>query len=69
MMSDEARLRRVAAVYASKYGWQVDVRDGAFYAEGAPTAGRPPYGVYEVTPTTIFGFGTDESFNATRWRF
>jgi PPOX class probable F420-dependent enzyme len=69
IVSDEARLRRVADAYVSKYGWQVTVRNGAFYADGAPTAGPPPYEVYEVTPTTIFGFGTDESFGATRWRF
>ena len=53
----------------------VTVRDGAFHdgafhdAEGAPTAGPPPYDVYEVIPTTAFGFGTDESFSPTRWRF
>ena len=69
IVSDEAGLRRVADAYASKYGWQVTMRDGAFYADGAPTAGPPPYEVYEVTPTTIFGFGPDESFGATRWRF
>ncbi len=68
-VSDEARLQRVADAYASTYGWQVAVRDGAFYADGAPTAGPPPYEVYEVSPTTIFGFGTDESFSATRWCF
>jgi len=68
-VSDEARLRRVAGVYASKYGWHVEVRDGVFYADGAPTAGPPPYEVYEVLPTTAFGFGTDESGGATRWRF
>ena len=45
------------------------VRDGAFYADGAPTAGPPPYEVYEVTPATAFGFPTDETFTATRWRF
>jgi nitroimidazol reductase NimA-like FMN-containing flavoprotein (pyridoxamine 5'-phosphate oxidase superfamily) len=69
-VSAEARLQRVAAAYASKYGWQVAVRNGAFHdADGAPTAGPPPYEVYEVTPTTIFAFGTDESFGAARWRF
>ena len=69
-VSDEARLHRVAEVYASKYEWHVTVRDGAFYADyGAPTAGPPPYEVYEVTPTMVFGFGTDESFSPTRWRF
>ena len=68
-VSDETRLHRVAEVYMSKYGWPVTVRDGAFYGDGAPTAGPPPYEVYEITPTTAFGFPTDETFTATRWRF
>jgi nitroimidazol reductase NimA-like FMN-containing flavoprotein (pyridoxamine 5'-phosphate oxidase superfamily) len=68
-VSDAGRLERVAEVYATKYGWQVTVRDGAFYADGAPTAGPPPYEVYELTPTRAFGFGMDESLGATRWRF
>jgi nitroimidazol reductase NimA-like FMN-containing flavoprotein (pyridoxamine 5'-phosphate oxidase superfamily) len=68
-VSQEARLHRVAEVYMTKYGWPVTVRDGAFYADGAPTAGPPPYEVYEVIPTTAFGFPWDETFNPTRWRF
>lgn len=68
-VSDQARLQRVADAYASKYGWQVTVRNGAFHADGAPTAGPPPYEVYVVTPTTIFALGTDDSFGAARWRF
>jgi nitroimidazol reductase NimA-like FMN-containing flavoprotein (pyridoxamine 5'-phosphate oxidase superfamily) len=68
--TDEAGLRRVADAYGSKYDWQVTVRDGAFHdAEGAPTAGPPPYDVYEVTPTSVFGFGTDGTFSPTRWQF
>ncbi len=66
---DEATLQRVAAAYASKYDWPVTVRDGAFSADGAPTAGPPPYDVYAVAPTLAFAFGTDESVGATRWRF
>ena len=66
---DAAKLQRVADAYASKYDWHVTVRDGAFWADGAPTAGPPPFDVYEVTPTTVFGFGTDEAFSPTRWRF
>jgi nitroimidazol reductase NimA-like FMN-containing flavoprotein (pyridoxamine 5'-phosphate oxidase superfamily) len=63
--SDEARLQQVADVYAS-VGWHPTVRDGAFYADaGAPSAGPPPYEVYEVTPTTAFGFNNA----ATRWSF
>ena len=68
-VSEEARLHRVAEVYMTKYEWQVTVRDGAFYADGAPTAGPSPYEVYEVIPTTAFGFPWDETFNPTRWRF
>ena len=68
-VSQEARLHRVAEVYMTKYEWPVTVRDGAFYADGAPTAGPPPYEVYEVIPTTAFGFPWDETFNPTRWRF
>jgi hypothetical protein len=59
----------VAEAYAAKYGWRVAIRDGAFVADGAPTAGPPPYDVYELTPATVFGFGTDEQHGATRWRF
>jgi nitroimidazol reductase NimA-like FMN-containing flavoprotein (pyridoxamine 5'-phosphate oxidase superfamily) len=54
-VSQEARLHRVAEVYMTKYEWPVTVRDGAFYADGAPTAGPPPYEIYEVIPTTAFG--------------
>lgn len=68
-VTGEARLHRVAEVYMTKYGWPVTVRDGAFYADGAPTAGPPPYEVYDVLPTTAFGFPWDETFNPTRWRF
>jgi nitroimidazol reductase NimA-like FMN-containing flavoprotein (pyridoxamine 5'-phosphate oxidase superfamily) len=67
---EEAILRAVADAYASKYEWRVTVRDGAFHdAEGAPTAGPPPYDVYELQPATGYGFGTVEPARSTRWRF
>lgn len=70
-VTDDAWLRRVAGVYESKYEWPVEIRDGAFFAEGAPTAGPPPFHVYEVRPATVYGFGTDEDHfdRSTRWRF
>ena len=36
-----------------------------------PTAGPPPYEVFEITPTVVFGFGTDEVHapRSTRWSF
>jgi len=39
------------------------------YNYGAPSAGPPPYEVYEVIPMTVFGLGTDDPYGATRWRF
>lgn len=67
---DEARLQHVAELYSSKYGWHLRVHDGAYLADyGAPSAGPPPYELYEVRPVTVFGLGTDEPFGATRWRF
>jgi Pyridoxamine 5'-phosphate oxidase len=68
-VTGEARLHRVAEVYLSKYGWPVTVREGAFYGDGAPTAGPPPYEVSEVIPTTAFAFPWDETYIPTRWRF
>ncbi len=67
---DDATLQRVADVYGSKYNWRVTVHDGAYSADfGAPSAGPPPYELYEVRPTKVFGLGTDEPYGATRWRF
>ena len=68
-VNSETKLRRVAGAYASKYAWHVDIRGGAFYGDGAPTAGPPPYEVYELTPSVVFGFGTDGTLSPTRWRF
>jgi hypothetical protein len=69
---DEAHLQRVAAAYDEKYAWPPTVVDGRFDAPyGAPTAGPPPYEVYEITPEVVFGFGTDDEHapRSTRWRF
>ena len=67
---DAVALQHVADAYASVYGWRVTMREGAFHdAVGAPTAGPPPYDVYEVAATKAFAFGTDEKFTSTRWLF
>ena len=66
-VTDAATAERAARVYLAKYGWDPEPRDGRFWAEGAPTAGAPPLDLYEVRPTKVFSFGTNESHNATRW--
>lgn len=72
-VSDEAWLRRIADAYESKYGggWRFAVRDGAFYHDSGSLRGTDPGAalVYEVAPSTAFGFGKGESFSQTRWRF
>ena len=67
---DEDDLHHVAGLYSSKYGWHLEVNDGAYLADyGAPSAGPPPYELYEVRPVTVFGLGIEEPFGATRWTF
>ena len=68
-VTDTATLERIAQAYA-RVGWNATVRDGALYAEySAPSAGPPPWNVYEVKPATVYALGTDEPYGATRFRF
>ena len=66
---DERTLERLAKRYADQ-GWPAIVKDGAFtYDFSAPSAGPPPWDLYALTPTTVFGVLTVEPGGATRWRF
>ena len=68
-VSDDATLQRLAKRLAAT-GWPARVEDGAFtYDYSAPSAGPPPWYLYEITPTTAFGVLYDEKGGATRWRF
>jgi Pyridoxamine 5'-phosphate oxidase len=77
-VTDEGRLRRVVDAYATVMQWPLTVQDGAVVGPNAPTAGPPPYAVYEVRPAAILGLpgiaGTEGgetpgAFSPTRWRF
>ena len=71
-VTSEAALRLIAEAYRTKYGWPVTVTGGALDAPyGAPTAGPPPYFPYEVTPSTVFAFGTADEYagRTTRYQF
>jgi len=63
---DDAKLQRVADAYESKYGsdWRFDVHDGSFNGQGGNVAL-----VFEVAPTTAFGYGRGTVASQTRWRF
>jgi nitroimidazol reductase NimA-like FMN-containing flavoprotein (pyridoxamine 5'-phosphate oxidase superfamily) len=68
-VTDDATLHRVADRYRAQ-GWEPTVEDGAFTAPySAPSAGPPPWDLYEITPTTAYGVATAEPHGATRWRF
>ncbi len=65
-VTDDARLRRLAEAWVSKYGepWRFDVGDGVFRH---PRGGGEAW-VYAVDATTAFGFGK-APYSQTRWRF
>jgi pyridoxamine 5'-phosphate oxidase-like protein len=68
-VTDDETLRRIAKRYGDS-GWPAEVKDGAFtYDYSAPSAGPPPWYLYAITPTTVFGVMSEEPGGATRWRF
>jgi hypothetical protein len=68
-VSDRPTLLRLARRYAAQ-GWPASVSGAAFTAEySASSAGRPPWNLYVVRPSTAFGVSTAEPPGATRWRF
>jgi nitroimidazol reductase NimA-like FMN-containing flavoprotein (pyridoxamine 5'-phosphate oxidase superfamily) len=68
-VTDPHKLQRVAAAYADG-GWPASVRDGSLTAEySAPSAGPPPWDLYEVTPARGYALGTAEPYGASAWAF
>jgi hypothetical protein len=66
IIRDDGELQRIATLFG---GWDPQVRDGAFWHEySAPSAGPPPWDVYEITPTTVYAVASEEPHGATRWR-
>lgn len=71
-IDDPRRLQQIGEAYQDKYNWPVTVVGNAFDAPyAAPTAGHPPYRVYELTPAVAYAFGTanDLAERSTRFRF
>ena len=68
-VTDDETLQRLAKRYGET-GWPARVEDAAFtYDYSAPSAGPPPWYLYELKPTTVFGVLGSEPGGATRWRF
>ena len=70
-VTDPTLVARIAKRYQAQ-GWPAAVSDDevSLTAEySAPSAGSPPYIVYEVAPETVFALGTTEPDGATSFRF
>lgn len=68
-VTDPATLDKLAGSYRAQ-GWPAEVSGDAFTAPySAPSAGPPPWYLYEVVPVTAFGVATTEPGGAMRWRF
>ena len=68
-VTDGPTLERLAKRYDTG-GWPATVDGDAFTAPySAPSAGPPPWYLYELTPATAFAVATAEPHGATRWRF
>lgn len=70
-VTDDAQLRRLAAMWLSKLDWPFDVVDGMFHdpdaPEGIDDAGRAV--VFGVAPAKILAFAKGSPFTQTRYRF
>ena len=67
--SGHALLQHLAEVFAEG-GWAPTVAGGGFTHEySAPSAGPPPWYVYEFTPEDAYAVGSKEPGGATRWTF
>jgi hypothetical protein len=68
-VTDSETLERIAAGYRAG-GWPAEVQEDALTAPFcAPSAGPPPWHVFQFTFHTAVGVATTEPYGATRWRF
>lgn len=68
-VTDKETLETVAGLYRAD-GWPAEVAGDAFTAPySAPSAGPPPWHLYQFRFHTAFGVATAEPNGATRWRF
>jgi hypothetical protein len=74
-VTDEAAVRRLAEEFGGE-GWPLEARGSDVYGPHGPTAGPPPYAIYRLEPTKVFGlpgmfgmFEDDRHHKPTRWTF
>jgi hypothetical protein len=68
-VTDEKTLRRLARLYVAQ-GWPARAEKRALTAPfSAPSAGRPPWYLYDLMPESAYAVTTAKPHGATRWRF
>jgi hypothetical protein len=68
-VTDGPTLEQIAAKYREG-GWPVQAEGDAFTAPfSAPSAGPPPWYLYQVAFDRVYGVATEEPHGATRWLF
>ena len=76
-LTDGDGVRRVADVLIEG-GWPLEVKADKVYGPNAPTAGPPPYTIFRIVPSRVFGlpgmfgmekFDPDDLPKPTRWDF
>ena len=68
-VTDGPTLEEIAAKY-NEGGWPVTAEGDAFTAPfSAPSAGPPPWYLYQVEFDRVYGVATEEPHGATRWSF
>ncbi|HET9601833.1 MAG TPA: pyridoxamine 5'-phosphate oxidase family protein [Acidimicrobiales bacterium] len=54
-ITDQETLRRGVEAYGTKLEWPLELSDGGVTGPNAPTAGPPPYAMFRLVPSRIFG--------------
>jgi hypothetical protein len=76
-LTDDATVRHVTEVLVAN-NWPLEARGHEVYGPHGPTAGPPPYAIYRIVPTRVFGlpgmlgmdqFDPEDLPNPTRWDF
>jgi pyridoxine/pyridoxamine 5'-phosphate oxidase len=68
-VTDGKTLQRIAQLYAEQ-GWPARATETSLTAEfSAPSAGPPPWDLYQMRPASAIGVASAEPYGATRWRF
>ena len=77
LLEDPAAVQRVAEQLRAT-NWPLEVRGTEVYGPHAPTAGKPPYRIWRLTPAVVFGlpgmlgmeqYQPEELPKPTRWDF